>query len=77
MGVPTVGLAYSLKFRGVFESAGVAAASIDLREHPTETVVQRSLDLWDDRETQRVILEASRRELKVRAAAQVAIMLEV
>ena len=77
MGVPTVGLAYSLKFRGVFESAGVAAASIDLREHPTETVVQRSLDLWDDRETQRVILEASRRDLKVRAAAQVAIMLEV
>ena len=62
---------------GVFESAGVAAASIDLREHPTETVVQRSLDLWDDRETQRVILEASRRDLKVRAAAQVAIMLEV
>lgn len=37
--VPTIGLAYSGKFIGVFESAGVGETVVDLREHDTLQVL--------------------------------------
>lgn len=41
--VPTVGLAYSDKFLGVFESAGVGDSIIDLRTASSDDVVTRTL----------------------------------
>lgn len=41
--VPTIGLAYSDKFLGVFESAGVGKSIVDLRTTPTNEVVARTL----------------------------------
>jgi polysaccharide pyruvyl transferase WcaK-like protein len=41
--VPTVGLAYSDKFLGVFESAGVGEGIVDLRTSPTPEVVDQTL----------------------------------
>jgi colanic acid/amylovoran biosynthesis protein len=42
--VPAIGLAYSDKFLGVFQSAGVGEAIVDLRGDDTETVIARTLD---------------------------------
>jgi len=53
--VPTVGLAYSDKFFGVFQSAGVGDAIVDLRTADTATVIERtlsSLEIRHDLEVQ-------------------------
>jgi polysaccharide pyruvyl transferase WcaK-like protein len=42
-GVPAVGLAYSDKFLGVFESAGVGDAIVDLRTADTDEVRRRTI----------------------------------
>ena len=39
-GVPTAGLAYSLKARGVFASCGAGDSLFDLREHGTDRIVE-------------------------------------
>lgn len=38
-GIPTVGLAYSKKFRGVFECVGAGQFSIDMRQNGTEEIL--------------------------------------
>lgn len=76
-GVPTVGLAYSYKFRGVFESAGAGEAAIDLRALDTEEVIDRTLDLWERRAEQQQAQQEPRARLRVAAAEQVAEMLSV
>lgn len=48
--VPTVGLGYSDKFLGVFESAGVGEAVVDLRRHDAEAVTREVLRLLENRE---------------------------
>jgi len=42
--IPTVGVAYSKKFRGVFESMGVEEMSIDARESDIGVAIDRILD---------------------------------
>ena len=75
-GVPTTGLAYSLKFRGVFESAGVPDCSLDLRALETDEVLEQSLAQWRRREATREALEEPRRRLRSEAAQQVASMVQ-
>lgn len=74
-GVPTVGLAYSYKFRGVFESAGVGEAALDLRALETEEAVDRTVALWSRRSELQRKQEEPRRRLRSAAASQVAEML--
>jgi polysaccharide pyruvyl transferase WcaK-like protein len=47
--VPTVGLGYSDKFLGVFESAGVGDAVVDLRHYDADTVSHEVLRLFECR----------------------------
>ncbi len=48
--IPTVGLAYSRKFRGVFDSVGVADAVVDLRRVASaEEVLETCLNIYDKR----------------------------
>jgi polysaccharide pyruvyl transferase WcaK-like protein len=47
--VPAVGFAYSDKFLGVFESAGVGDATIDLRRFETTQVVHRVVTAFNER----------------------------
>jgi polysaccharide pyruvyl transferase WcaK-like protein len=47
--VPTVGLGYSDKFLGVFESAGVGDAVVDLRHHDADAVSHEVLRLFECR----------------------------
>ena len=48
-GVPCVGVAYSMKFRGVFESVGVADWSIDARACSTAEVIAGTLERFEER----------------------------
>lgn len=48
-GIPTVGLGYSDKFLGVFESAGIDDAVVDLRRHDAEAVSTQVLRLFERR----------------------------
>lgn len=48
-GVPAVGLAYSDKFLGVFQSAGVGQAIVDLRVMDLEQVIEATLSAFDRR----------------------------
>ncbi|MGC8494224.1 MAG: polysaccharide pyruvyl transferase family protein [Syntrophobacteraceae bacterium] len=47
--VPAVGLAYSVKFKGVFESIDMDESVIDLREHDIEQVVDTVAGLYEFR----------------------------
>ena len=47
--IPCVGLAYSDKFHGVFDSAQVDDAVIDLREENRESVIRKFRSLYDQR----------------------------
>ena len=49
--VPAVGLAYSDKFLGVFQSAGVGSSIIDLRKADTSEVISGVLRAWQARTT--------------------------
>lgn len=48
-GVPAVGMAYSRKFKGVFESLSVPELVVDLRAESTETALERIKKLYTDR----------------------------
>ncbi len=45
-GIPCIGLAYSMKFEGVFNSVGVQDWVIDARNHTTKDAVARTLELF-------------------------------
>ena len=49
-GIPCVGIAYSMKFDGVFESVGVRDWVVDGRKLSNEEAVTRVLDLYDQRD---------------------------
>jgi colanic acid/amylovoran biosynthesis protein len=57
-GVPAVGLAYSDKFLGVFQSAGVGDAIVDLRSTDDETVVARTIGALENRRELKALLKA-------------------
>lgn len=48
--VPAVGMAYSKKFAGVFQTAGVAESVIDMREMEEEQVLARIEELYEAKE---------------------------
>jgi len=49
-GIPCVGVAYSMKFRGVFESVGMAEWVADARSLTTDEALARVLELYRSRE---------------------------
>jgi len=55
--VPAVGLAYSDKFLGVFESVGMGDAIVDLRNAETPDVISRTLRAWERRAELRAELQ--------------------
>jgi polysaccharide pyruvyl transferase WcaK-like protein len=55
--VPALGLAYSDKFLGVFESAGVGDAVVDLRHVGVDQVIRRTMTTIERREETRARLE--------------------
>jgi polysaccharide pyruvyl transferase WcaK-like protein len=67
-GVPCVGVAYSMKFGGVFASVGMGGWVIDGREVEVATAVERTLELYAQRDARREPLrqaaEEARRELR-------------
>lgn len=58
-GVPCVGVAYSMKFRGVFESVGMKDWVVDGREIDDETAVRRVMELYRTRDEIRDELKAN------------------
>ena len=58
-GIPTVGIAYSRKFRGVFETVGMADWVVDGRVVDAEQAVQRVVDLYQQRANVREPLKAT------------------
>jgi polysaccharide pyruvyl transferase WcaK-like protein len=59
LGVPAVGLAYSRKFRGVFESLGAAGSVVDLRQCGGDEAAGRVVRAFRERQTLRAALRAS------------------
>lgn len=58
-GVPTAGVAYSLKARGVFESVGQASQVVDARADDADDALERLWTSWEGRrETGRHLLSA-------------------
>jgi len=52
-GIPTVGVAYSGKFRGVFDSVGMGDYALDARQLDVETTVARVVEGYASREETR------------------------
>ena len=52
-GVPCVGVAYSMKFEGVFESVGMEQWVVDARSIPNKEAVARIVSLYHDRNSVR------------------------
>lgn len=49
-GIPTVGIAYSQKFKGIFQSAGVENMVIDARVVDAETAILTACRFWQNRD---------------------------
>lgn len=64
-GVPCVGIAYSKKFRGVFETVGVADRVIDARECDNSQALAGTLARYEDRELDRAILQRKAQEARL------------
>lgn len=75
-GVATVGLAYSKKTLGVFETCGQGDAVPDLRSEGNEEIVERVLSAWRQRESRRTALAAAVPAVRERAREQMARILE-
>lgn len=56
-GVPTVSLAYSRKFQGVFNTLGVGDMALDARELPAERLLEKCIQLFEERERIRIHLK--------------------
>jgi hypothetical protein len=69
-GVPTTALAYSAKFRGVFDLCGSQEQVIDLRTESLEDCLNRALSGYDQRQTQKTILAERLPALKEDCANQ-------
>lgn len=67
-GVPCVGIAYSRKFAGVFDSVGMSAWVVDGRETDTEQAVARVLELYRkrDRVREELAQNAQRAQVELR-----------
>lgn len=56
-GVPAVAMAYSRKFTGVFETAGVADCVLDLRSLTNKQILNGIMDIYQRRDTLHMVLE--------------------
>jgi polysaccharide pyruvyl transferase WcaK-like protein len=65
-GVPCVGVAYSMKFRGVFESVGMEDWVVDARELDADQAVARVMELYRTRDGIRDELAANADAARVR-----------
>ena len=54
--IPCVGVAYSMKFLGVFESVGAGKYVVDARKYDNEAAVEACLDCYRDRDLIRPVL---------------------
>ncbi len=63
-GIPAVGVAYSRKFVGVFETVGAGDWIVDGRDSDAESGVARVLDLYAQREQLRPVLQQRVREAR-------------
>jgi len=63
--IPAVALAYSRKFTGVFETAGIADCVIDLRNLQNEQILDRIMEIYHRRDQFRTVLEKNVPELQV------------
>lgn len=67
-GIPCVGVAYSMKFRGVFESVGMQDWIVDGRDYETDQAIERILILFEQKSSARAELaqraDLARIELK-------------
>lgn len=55
--VPSIGLAYSRKFQGVFRSIGMERLVVDMRDYDSEEILRRVLAAYESRERTREQLE--------------------
>jgi len=65
-GIPTVGIAYSRKFRGVFDSVGMGDWVVDGREVDTNVAIQKVLELYQQRVSVRESLKSAAAAAKAR-----------
>jgi polysaccharide pyruvyl transferase WcaK-like protein len=65
-GIPCVGVAYSMKFHGVFESVGMEEWVVEARESETGQAVRRTLELFRQREEIRGRLKIRADDARVR-----------
>jgi colanic acid/amylovoran biosynthesis protein len=63
-GIPTVGLAYSKKFLGVFNSAGIGDLVVDARNLDTERALENTIVCYRNREAMRVTMRDKAAALK-------------
>jgi len=63
-GIPCIGIAYSMKFAGVFESVGVADWVIDARSSNNEETLNQSIELYEKRISIRADLKRNAEEAK-------------
>lgn len=75
MGVPTAAMAYSLKFRGVFDTVGMGHRVIELRSASTDDCVHQVEQAYASRREDRLALDGRRRAVAERALQQVGEML--
>jgi len=63
-GIPTVGVAYSRKFAGLFESVGVGHMVVDARNVDEGRAVETILDAFDRREQEKLLLRERIRDVR-------------
>lgn len=65
-GIPTIGVAYSMKFAGVFESVGMTDWVIDAREANNDEAIDRAMQLYSRRDEVRALLRERSNEARNR-----------
>ncbi len=65
-GIPCVGIAYSMKFLGVFESVGMGDWVVDARDETTSTAISKSVALLRSRDARREALKAASEAARLR-----------
>jgi polysaccharide pyruvyl transferase WcaK-like protein len=63
-GIPTIGLAYSKKFKGVFESANVGECVVDMRETDGQVIIDKVIDAFAQRQSLTLRLKEQVSEIK-------------
>jgi polysaccharide pyruvyl transferase WcaK-like protein len=67
-GVPCVGVAYSMKFKGVFESVGAGNFVVDAREYSNVAAIDACLECYHERDSISPVLTEKTAQAKVELA---------